>query len=172
MTLTKSFLSGTLIASFLIAANVFAQVSSVEGIEPIEGVAIPKTQINQPNSVKPGAINKDCEDCLDKHGQSTGQDKPELPQSSQMLGLRVSDLTDVIKNELKLRFGVRVDSVTDLASRAGIQEGDVIVQLAGKEATDLKTFYTLADRLDKSKPVTVLLRRGSWAQYIVIRFSR
>ena len=120
MTFIKTILSGTLIASLFIAVNVFAQVSSVEGIEPLEGVAIPKTQINQPNSVKPGAINKDCEDCLDKYGQSTGQDKPELPQSSQVLGLRVSDLTDVIKNELKLRFGVRVDSVTDPASRAGI----------------------------------------------------
>ena len=168
MTLTKAFLSGTLISA-LFAVNASAQLSNVEGLEPLEGVVIPKTQINQPNLVKPGTINTDCEDCLDKYGQSTSHDKPKLPQSSQMLGLRVSDLTDAIKNEWKLQFGVRVDSVTDPASRAGIKEGDVIVQLAGKEATDLKTFFTLADRLDKSKSVTVLLRRGAWAQFILIR---
>jgi S1-C subfamily serine protease len=172
MTLTKAFLSGTLIAPFLIAANVFAQVSSVEGIEPIEGVAIPKTQINQPNSVKPEAINKDCQDCLDKHGQSTGQDKPELPQSSQMLGLRVSDLTDVIKNELKLRGGVRVDAVAEPAARSGIREGDVIIQIANTKVADSKAFAQVLGHLDKSLPVNVMLRRGSWMHYYLIRSSR
>ena len=144
----------------------------MENIAPMEGVAIPKSQTIQQNLVKPEAVIKDCEDCIDKSGQSTGQNKPISPQSSQMLGLWVSDLTDAIKKELKLRVGVRVDSVTDPASSAGIQAGDVIVKLDGKDATDLKTFLTLTDGLDKSKSVTVLLRRGAWAYYISIRFSR
>ena len=63
MTLTKSFLSGTLIASFLIAANVFAQVSSVEGIKPVEGVDIPKAKSVLLWKPPPGAITKDCDEC-------------------------------------------------------------------------------------------------------------
>ena len=62
MTFTKTVLSGTLIASFFIAAKVFAQVSSVEGIKPVEGVDIPKARslIWKP---PPGAITKDCDEC-------------------------------------------------------------------------------------------------------------
>ncbi len=98
-----------------------------------------------------------------------GADKPAVPQASQMLGLSVSDLTDALKKELKLRSGVRVDAVTEPASRAGIREGDVIVQLANNEVPDVKTFAQMVGRLDKSKPVNVLLRRGEWAQYVLIR---
>ncbi len=98
-----------------------------------------------------------------------GTDKPAPTQAGQMLGLGVSDLTEALKKELKLRGGVRVDSVTEPAARAGVREGDVIIQLANNEVPDVKTFGQLVGRLDKSKPVTVLLRRGEWAQYILIR---
>ena len=63
MTFTKTFLSGTLIASFFIAFNVFAQVSSVEGIKPVEGVDIPKAKSVLLWKPPPGAIHKDCDEC-------------------------------------------------------------------------------------------------------------
>ncbi|NDC61391.1 MAG: PDZ domain-containing protein, partial [Betaproteobacteria bacterium] len=98
-----------------------------------------------------------------------GADKPTPSLTSQLLGLSVSDLTEALKKNLKLRLGVRVDAVAEPASRAGIREGDVIIQLANNEVPDAKTFAQLVSRLDKSKPVSVLLRRGDWAQYILIR---
>ena len=52
-----------LILSFGLSRFASAQVSNVEGIEPMDGVAIPKVQISQPQSVKPGAVFKDCDDC-------------------------------------------------------------------------------------------------------------
>jgi serine protease Do len=98
-----------------------------------------------------------------------GADKSSQAQASQLLGLTVSDLTDGLKKELKLRSGVRVDAVAEPALRAGIREGDVIVQIANTEVQDTKGFAQLLGRLDKSKPINVLLRRGEWAQYILIR---
>ncbi len=98
-----------------------------------------------------------------------GADKAKPSQTAQLLGLTVSDLTEGMKKELKLRGGVRVDAVAEPATRAGIREGDVIVQVANAEVTDTKSFLQLMGRLDKSKPVNVLLRRGDWAQYILIR---
>jgi len=53
MTLTKAFLSGTLISA-LLAANVSAQLSNVESLEPLEGVLInkaPQSQSQATNSV-------------------------------------------------------------------------------------------------------------------------
>jgi serine protease Do len=98
-----------------------------------------------------------------------GADKAKPAQTAQLLGLTVSDLTEGLKKELKLRGGVRVDAVAEPATRAGIREGDVIVQVANAEVTDTKNFLQLMGRLDKSKPVNVLLRRGEWAQYVLIR---
>ena len=96
-------------------------------------------------------------------------DKPAAKDGQQLLGLTVSDLTDAMKKELKLRGGVRVDAVAEPAVRAGIREGDVIMQIGNIEVPDVKAFAQILGRLDKAKPVNVLLRRGDWAQYVLIR---
>jgi serine protease Do len=85
------------------------------------------------------------------------------------LGLTLSDLTDAQKKELKLRGGVRVDAAAEAAARAGIQEGDVILALANTETPTVQVLEGLVSKLDRTKPVSVLVRRGEWAQYTVIR---
>jgi serine protease Do len=91
------------------------------------------------------------------------------PSAAQMLGLTVSDLTEAVKKQLNLKGGVRVDAVAEPALKAGIREGDVVIQIANTEVADVKAFTQLITRLDKSKAINVLLRRGEWAQYTVIR---
>ena len=100
------------------------------------------------------------------------EDKPKASAAQQLLGLSVSELGDEQKKELKLKGGVKVDAATDGAARAGLREGDVIVQVANTEVTSLKEFEAAVARLDKGKPVTVLFRRDQWAQYTVIRPGR
>ena len=84
-------------------------------------------------------------------------------------GLSVSDLTDAQKKELRVRGGVRVDAATDAAARAGIREGDLILAVANSEVTSLKDFELAMSRVDKSRPTSVLIRRGDGAQYVLIR---
>jgi serine protease Do len=106
----------------------------------------------------------------DKTAQSKpAPEKAAAPNATQLLGLTVSDLTDALKRELNLKGGVRVDAVADPAMKAGIREGDVVVQVANTEVADVKAFTQVLSRIDKSKPINVLLRRGEWAQYTVIR---
>ena len=95
--------------------------------------------------------------------------KAEANAAAQLLGLTVSDLSDAQKKELKLKGGVRVDAVAEPALRAGIREGDVVTQIANTEVTDAKAFAQVVGKLDKSKSVSVLLRRGDLSQYTVIR---
>lgn len=99
---------------------------------------------------------------------------PDRPAAAvaKSFGLTLSDLSEAQKRELKLRGGVRVDAVTDVAARAGIQEGDVVLALANSETPNLQAFEAIAAKLDKTKPASLLIRRGDWAQYVVIRPAR
>jgi serine protease Do len=67
---------------------------------------------------------------------------------------------------------VRVETAEGVSARAGLREGDVIVAVANAEVGSVKELEAVLARLDKSKPVNVLFRRGDWAQYAVIRPQR
>jgi serine protease Do len=99
-------------------------------------------------------------------------EKPKASAVAQMLGLTVSELSEAQKRELKVKGGVRVDVATEAAARAGVREGDVIVAIANVEVASVKDFDAAVARIDRSKSVNVLFRRGEWAQYAVIRLAR
>jgi serine protease Do len=98
--------------------------------------------------------------------------KPPIAGPAQVLGLAVSDITDAQKKELKIKGGVKVDTVEGAAARAGLREGDVIIAIANTEITNAKEFEAALAKLDKTKAVNVLLRRGELAQYVLIRPAR
>lgn len=92
--------------------------------------------------------------------------------ATQQWGLTVADLSAAQKKDLKLKGGVRVVTTTDAAARAGLREDDIILALANTEITTLKDFEAVLAKADKTKPVNVLVRRGDWAQYVLIRPER
>jgi serine protease Do len=98
--------------------------------------------------------------------------KPSASTSVQSLGLTLSDLNAAQKKELALKGGVRVDAAEGPAARAGLREGDVILAVANVETPSLKEFEQAVAKLDKSRTVNVLFRRGEWAQYTVIKPGR
>ena len=97
------------------------------------------------------------------------EDKPKVTGAVTAFGLTVSDLTDAQKRELKTKGGVRVEAAADAAARAGLREGDVIVSVANIEINSVKELEALLAKVDKTKPLSLLFRRGDWAQYIVIK---
>ena len=94
------------------------------------------------------------------------------PGSKSALGLTVSDLSDAAKKELKLRGGVKVGAVDGAGARAGLREGDVILQLDNVEILDAKQFMVVAAKAEKSRAVSVMVRRGEWVNYLVIKPGR
>jgi serine protease Do len=104
--------------------------------------------------------------------ESGTDDKPQTSLAAKVLGLTLVDLNVAQKKELKLRGGVRVEAAAEVAARAGIQEGDVILALANIETPNVATFEKIVSKLDRSKPVSLLVRRGEWAQFTVIRPQR
>jgi serine protease Do len=88
------------------------------------------------------------------------------------LGLVVSDLSDAQKRELRLRGGVRIDSAAEPAARAGLREGDIVLAVANTEVLTARDFEAVMARIDKSRPVSLLVRRGEVAQYVLVRPTR
>lgn len=103
---------------------------------------------------------------------SAAEPKPKASSQVQAFGLALSELTDAQKKELKIKGGVKVDAVEGVAARAGIREGDVIVAIANAEVASVKEFEAAVAKLDKTKPVNVLFRRGELAQFALIRPAR
>jgi serine protease Do len=95
-------------------------------------------------------------------------DEKSSTQAGKIFGLSVSNITEAQKKELRIGGGVRVDSVTEPASRVGIQEGDVILGIANIETPNVKAFEAAVAKLDSGKAVNVVLRRGNWVQYVLL----
>jgi serine protease Do len=99
-------------------------------------------------------------------------DPGESAPAKNALGITASDLTEAQKRELKVKGGVRVDAVEGAAARAGLREGDVILSVDNTEVTDVRQFSSLAAKVEKARAVSMLVRRGEWVNYLVIRPNR
>ena len=107
------------------------------------------------------------EDAAPKPGQKPKKSTPE--QQTNALGLQVSDLTAAQKRDLKQNAGVMVEFAEGRAASAGIQPGDVILQLNNVELTGAAQFNGLVAKLDPKKPVALLVQRDKVSQYLVIK---
>ena len=78
-------------------------------------------------------------------------------------------MSDAQRREARVRSGVRVDVAVDAAARAGIREGDLILAVANSEVASVQAFEALVSRLDKSRPLSLLIRRGNAVDFVTIR---
>jgi len=99
-----------------------------------------------------------------------GAKAPEV-QTANALGLKVSDVPAAKKQELRIDAGVQVEEVDGVAAFAGLQPGDVILQLNNVAVKDAKQFNALVAKLDPKKTSAVLVRRGDTAQFVSLRPS-
>ncbi len=86
------------------------------------------------------------------------------------LGLAVGELDAAQRGKQKEKAGgVRVVNAEGRAARAGLREGDVILALGNTQVASVQDFNAAAAQVDKSLPVSVLVRRGDVVQFVVIK---
>lgn len=97
------------------------------------------------------------------------KEEPTSSEQANILGLGIANLTAQEQKSLGVSGGVRITSAQGPAARAGLREGDVILAIANREVTDSSSFDAALAQAPKGKPINALVRRGDWAQYVLIR---
>ncbi|MBX3609100.1 MAG: DegQ family serine endoprotease [Hydrogenophaga sp.] len=90
----------------------------------------------------------------------------------QAMGLTLAELSAAEAKALSLRGGVRVMGAVGPSARAGVREGDIIMAVGNTEVSSARDVEAALAKSDKSRSITLLLRRGEWAQYAVVRPAR
>jgi len=109
-----------------------------------------------------------------KPGSDSAESKEPAPAAAPIaaLGLKVSELTEAQRKELKLKSGIKVDSATGAAARAGLREGDLILSIDNVEVSSVKAFQAQvakADKADKAKPMNLVVRRDDVTSFVLLK---
>lgn len=97
------------------------------------------------------------------------ESKPPQSVATKALGLNVVDINEQQRTEAGGKTGVRVESAEGPAARAGLREGDIISVISRTEVASVREFEAVVSKLDKTRPVDVLVHRGDMAQILIIR---
>ncbi len=95
--------------------------------------------------------------------------EPKQTPAPNKLGLFIKDLTADERKESKVSQGVVVEDVEGSAARAGLQQGDIILEFNTTEVKSAAQFADLVAKLDPKKPVALLVKRGADTRYVSLR---
>lgn len=91
---------------------------------------------------------------------------------SAALGLKVSDLADGQRKDLRLKAGVKVDGASGAAARAGLREGDIILSVNNVEVGSVKAFQAQIAKADKAKIINLVVRRDDVVSFVLLKPAR
>jgi serine protease Do len=116
------------------------------------------------------------EDERSKKPGSSGEESSKEPAPatapSSALGLKVSELPEAQRKEMKLKSGIKVDAATGAAARAGLQEGDLILSVDNVEVSSVKAFQALIAKADKNKTLNLVVRRDDVTSFVLLKPAR
>jgi serine protease Do len=87
------------------------------------------------------------------------------------LGLQLSAIDAAQLQSMGLRGGVKVEAATGAAARAGLQAGDILLELANTPVQSVAQVQALAGTLPKKGVVSLLYRRGDWTMRSGLRLG-
>jgi serine protease Do len=84
--------------------------------------------------------------------------------------MNLTPLTNELKDESNLNNGLLVGEVGEGAGlRAGIKQGDILIQAGGVVLRDLHSLSEIIDQTPEGKSLAVLIRRGGSSLFIAIK---
>lgn len=92
-------------------------------------------------------------------------------ESSERLGLLLSELTAEQKAELKIEGGLVVEEAKGMAARSELRRGDVILQVNSLVIKSIEQFNEAIKQIPKGKSVALLVRRGDITSYFALKLD-
>jgi serine protease Do len=137
----------------------------VGGTRP--GISVPMTVVREGQERKLDVVLGKLEDRDVKLG-ANGNDNGNGQGSK--LNVVVANLTDAQRQQLGVEHGVVVRQVgPGAAADAGVQPGDVLQQIDGKNVDSAQQLRELAANLPAGKPVAILVKRGEMSLFLALR---
>ena len=89
------------------------------------------------------------------------------------IDLVVSDLTAEQKDKFSIDGGVYVERADEgRAARAGIAQGDVIIQVNGEDISSTDQFAKIIDALPGDRPARILIQRDGSPRFLALRIAK
>ena len=85
------------------------------------------------------------------------------------LGLAVTEVSAEQKKALKVQGGVAVEAVDGASLAAGVQPGDVILRVNNADIKDLKGYNDTVAKLDRKRPVALLIRDENGTRFVTLK---
>jgi len=95
--------------------------------------------------------------------------EPAATAAMQRLGLSLRELSAAERRSLRIEGGVWVTAASGAAARAGLRPEDVILALGNRPVGSVRESEAAAAAVPQNRPVHVLVRRGDWTMYAIIR---
>lgn len=94
------------------------------------------------------------------------------PTASSAMGLTVVEVPAEIQTKMKIKGGVLVRAAEKEGAKAGITEGDIVLAVNDTDITSPDQFVKVIAKVDKSKSIAVLVRRGDQTQWVAVPPSK
>jgi serine protease Do len=114
-----------------------------------------------------GEMPQDTPRAMGPHGGNPGKSPDEIVHPD-ALGLVTSDPAPAQLKDMKLDGAVQIDSVDGAAASAGLRAGDLILSISNVGVKNTKQFKGLVAKLDLTKPIPLLVRRGEQSQWVIL----
>ncbi len=94
------------------------------------------------------------------------------PDSSNRLGLALSEITADQKKQLEINNGLLVEDIQPgIASRSGIRVGDIIIGFNSKDVKSIAQFNELLNQAKSGKNIALLVKRGDITTFITMKLT-
>ena len=106
-----------------------------------------------------------------QHGNKNGTTPAPTSESSERLGLEVSELTSEQKADLQVDGGLLVEDAKGAAARAELRRDDVILAIGNVPVKSVAQFNELLKQIPKGQRVALRVRQGDATTYITIKLD-
>jgi serine protease Do len=108
----------------------------------------------------------------DEKAAGRGNKRGKAPDTSNRIGLSLSELTSEQKKQLELDNGLLVeDMAPGIAARAGVRPGDVILSINNQDVKTVEEFNQLLNKVPKGRNIALLVRRGDTTTFITMKLN-